>query len=639
MVQDQSQGPDEHALKKRKVDDTSNDTDNTNAKLVRRRMHRSISPPPLRRRRMGSPKPVMLEVEEETPNQNQREVNQTPVECPEQNSMDGKYPVLEHTKQRVVKSPFQLTTIRDLPDSSNVDTVSLKDILGDPLISECWEFNYLHDLDFLMEQFDEDVRNLVRVNVIHGFWKREDHSRLNLMEQASRYSNIKLLTAYMPEMFGTHHSKMLIIFRHDCTAQIIIHTANMIPFDWTNMTQALWKSPHLPLLNPKKPTLVEASRIGSGSKFKLDFLNYLRAYDTKRIICKSLIEQLLKYDFSEIKAALIASVPGKQGTELSPSQTGWGWAGLTNALKSVPSHHNTQPEIVIQVSSIASLGPTDKWLTHFFKALSESKSPRKTGSKFKIIFPTADEVRRSINGYASGNAIHTKILTPAQGKQLAYLKPMLCHWAGDGAQHSSSSSLSSNPPSESSQSFTSPELKTQEAYRRRAAPHIKTYIRFSSDSTSSSSSQKSIDWMLVTSANLSKQAWGESINSADKVRICSYEIGVLVWPDLWEEKQNGKNVKMVPCFGNDTPSIPFVSPSLEIVGQKEIRVEGEEGHLKRKRCDDREDEKRQEESHTIIVGARMPYDLPLVSYGKDDIPWCASASYSEPDWMGKTWKT
>ena len=181
MVQDQSQGPDEHALKKRKVDDTSNDTDNTNAKLVRRRMHRSISPPPLRRRRMGSPKPVMLEVEEETPNQNQREVNQTPVECPEQNSMDGKYPVLEHTKQRVVKPPFQLTTIRDLPDSSNVDTVSLKDILGDPLISECWEFNYLHDLDFLMEQFDEDVRNLVRVNVIHGFWKREDHSRLYLM--------------------------------------------------------------------------------------------------------------------------------------------------------------------------------------------------------------------------------------------------------------------------------------------------------------------------------------------------------------------------------------------------------------------------------------------------------------------------
>ena len=80
----------------------------------------------------------------------------------------------------VIPSPFQLTRIHDLPDSSNIDTVSLKDILGDPLIAECWEFNYLHDLDFLMEAFDPDVKDLVKVNVVHGFWKTEDASRLNL---------------------------------------------------------------------------------------------------------------------------------------------------------------------------------------------------------------------------------------------------------------------------------------------------------------------------------------------------------------------------------------------------------------------------------------------------------------------------
>ncbi|KAF7885292.1 uncharacterized protein EAF01_011357 [Botrytis porri] len=635
MDQHQSQDSDELAQKDCKLDDIANDNDNTNTKIVPRGIHRSISPPPLRRRRMESPKPAMLEKKEANPNQNQREVNRKPDQLFKQGLINGKNLMLEHSKQEVVKSPFQLTTIRDLPASSNVDAVSLKDILGDPLISECWEFNYLHNLDFLMEQFDEDVRNLVRVNVIHGFWKREDQSRLNLTEQASKYPNIKLLTAYMPEMFGTHHSKMLILFRHDSTAQIIIHTANMIPFDWTNMTQALWKSPHLPLFDLNRPASIEPTKLGSGSKFKLDLLNYLRAYDTKRIICKPLVEQLLKYDFSEIKAALIGSVPGKQGIEQSPSQTAWGWAGLTNALKSVPCYQNTQPEIVIQISSIASLDPTDKWLTHFFKALNASKSPRKTNSKLKIIFPTADEVRRSINGYASGNAIHTKILTPAQGKQLAYLEPMLCHWAGDGAQHSSSSSMPSNSPSQTSQSSTPPELKIQEAYRKRAAPHIKTYIRFSSDTSSNSSSQKSIDWMLVTSANLSKQAWGEPVNSAGEVRICSYEIGVLVWPDLWEEKQNGKKVKMVPCFGSDTPS---TSSSLELVNEQEKVTNGGEAIGKRKR-DDEGEEKGDEESNTIIVGARMPYDLPLVPYGKDDTPWCASASYSEPDWMGNTWKT
>ena len=80
-----------------------------------------------------------------------------------------------------MKSPFQLTWIRDLPESSNIDAVSIKDILGDPLIKECWEFNYMHDLDFLMEAFDSDVRDLVKVHVVHGYWKKEDQSRLNLL--------------------------------------------------------------------------------------------------------------------------------------------------------------------------------------------------------------------------------------------------------------------------------------------------------------------------------------------------------------------------------------------------------------------------------------------------------------------------
>lgn len=83
-----------------------------------------------------------------------------------------------------IKSPFQLTWIRDLPEPANRDAVALKDILGDPLIAECWEFNYLHDIHFLMSHFDEDTKSLVKVHVVHGFWKREDPNRLAL--QVSR---------------------------------------------------------------------------------------------------------------------------------------------------------------------------------------------------------------------------------------------------------------------------------------------------------------------------------------------------------------------------------------------------------------------------------------------------------------------
>lgn len=79
-----------------------------------------------------------------------------------------------------VRSPFQLTAIQDLPAALNADTVTLKGLLGDPLIAECWEFNYLHDLDFLMEAFDSDIRNLVKVHVVHGFWKQEDGAGLKV---------------------------------------------------------------------------------------------------------------------------------------------------------------------------------------------------------------------------------------------------------------------------------------------------------------------------------------------------------------------------------------------------------------------------------------------------------------------------
>jgi tyrosyl-DNA phosphodiesterase-1 len=195
---------------------------------------------------------------------------------------------------------------------------------------------------------------------------------------------------------------MLILIRHDAKAQVIIHTANMIPFDWENMAQAVWKSPLLPLSNNSTPP-TQSEQMGTGSKFKSDFLNYLRAYDSRRTICKPLIEELIKYDFSEIRAALVGSVPGRQDID-TDSQTSWGWAGLKNVLKSVPVS-GPEPDIFVQISSIATLGQNDKWLDKtLFEVLKTSKN-LKSKPKFHIIFPTADEIRRSLNGYASGSAI------------------------------------------------------------------------------------------------------------------------------------------------------------------------------------------------------------------------------------------
>ena len=52
--------------------------------------------------------------------------------------------------RKTIPSPIQLNHVRDLPAASNVDTLKLSDIVGDPLIKECWLFNYLFDIDFVM---------------------------------------------------------------------------------------------------------------------------------------------------------------------------------------------------------------------------------------------------------------------------------------------------------------------------------------------------------------------------------------------------------------------------------------------------------------------------------------------------------
>ncbi|KAJ4385671.1 hypothetical protein N0V93_010100 [Gnomoniopsis smithogilvyi] len=477
----------------------------------------------------------------------------------------------QDAKTKVFKSPFQLTWIRDLPEAANTDAVTLKDILGDPLIAECWNFNYLHDIDFVMEAFDEDVRHSVQLNLVHGFWKKEDPNRLMLQTGAEPHKNVKLHCAYMPEMYGTHHSKMLILLRHDDTAQVIIHTANMIPQDWTNMTQALWRSPLLPLsVSPSSQYVNSSPAIGTGEKFKVDLLNYLRAYNKNRSVCRALVAQLEKYDFSAIKAALVASVPGRHNIHDASEETKWGWAALKDALRTVPVQEG-KSEIVIQISSIATLGPTDTWLRKsLFPSLKASQNRVKDEPGFRVVFPTPDEIRRSLDGYQSGASIHTKTQSSQQAKQWLYLKPIFCHWANDAERGQALNSGS----------------EIQEAGRKRAAPHIKTYIRYG---------EKSIDWALTTSANLSKQAWGEAANTTSgEMRIASWEIGVLVWPSLFAD-----DAKMVGTFQKDTPE-----PA------------GEE---------------------TSIVGLRIPYNLPLQPYGANEKPWVATESYLEPDWQGQMW--
>jgi tyrosyl-DNA phosphodiesterase-1 len=187
------------------------------------------------------------------------------------------------------------------------------------------------------------------------------------------------------------------------------------------------------------------------------------------------------------------------------------------------------------------------------------------------------------------------------------MHPLLCHW-----KHPSTSSSSNR----------------REAERGPAAPHIKTYIRFSTEE------HKTIDWAMVTSANLSKQAWGDVVNKKEETWIQSWEAGVVVWPALFsphhlrrhpgpilatlaEPAQAFKDVNMVPVFGKDMPG------SDDLPTEMTDTVASGEG--------------KEKDMPNTVVGFRMPYDLQLVPYTADERPWCATMQYSEPDRHGRAW--
>ena len=52
--------------------------------------------------------------------------------------------------------------------------------------------------------------------VVFGVWCTD-----GLQEACSRYPNVEAVVAYMPEAFGTHHSKMTVLLRHDDLVQYV----------------------------------------------------------------------------------------------------------------------------------------------------------------------------------------------------------------------------------------------------------------------------------------------------------------------------------------------------------------------------------------------------------------------------------
>lgn len=103
------------------------------------------------------------------------------------------------------------------------------------------------------------------------------------------------------------------------------------------MTQAVWRSPLLPLQKPGTPeTASMKPEFATGARFKRDLLSYLKAYGPKKT--GPLVQELNRFNFDSVRAALVASTPSKQvySNLDSDKATLWGWPALRDLMGRIP---------------------------------------------------------------------------------------------------------------------------------------------------------------------------------------------------------------------------------------------------------------------------------------------------------------
>ncbi|KAL6955677.1 tyrosyl-DNA phosphodiesterase 1 [Sarracenia purpurea var. burkii] len=207
--------------------------------------------------------------------------------------------------------------------------------------------------------------------------------------------------------------------------------------------------------------------------------------------------------------------------------------------------------------------------------VSEDKIPLGLGDPL-IIWPTVEDVRCSLEGYAAGNAIPS----PLKNVEKDFLKK---YWAKWKARHTG---------------------------RSCAMPHIKTYTRYSG---------QSLAWLLLTSANLSKAAWGALQKNNSQLMIRSYELGVLFTPSLI------KHASGFSCTDDGIPSEDKYgksSKSCEVKRTKLVTLAGQGS----KNTDSSE-----------VIPLPVPYELPPKPYSSEDIPWSWDRRYHKKDVYGQVW--
>ncbi|CAM9000709.1 unnamed protein product [Rhodiola kirilowii] len=464
---------------------------------------------------------------------------------------------------------FRLMKVQGLPAWANTSAVSIGDVIeGDVQVAIL--SNYMVDIDWLTSACPK-ILSIPHVLVIHG----ESDGTFDSMKR-KKLANWIFHKPPLPISFGTHHSKaMLLVYPRG--VRVVVHTANLIHVDWNNKSQGLWMQDF-----PWKAKN-DASKSCPFQNDLVDYLSMLKWPEfTANLQAKGDIKVspsfFKMFDYGSAGVRLIGSVPGYH---TGANMKKWGHMKLRTMLQecTFPKKFQKSP-LVYQFSSLGSLD--EKWMAELAASMSsgvsEDKIPLGIGEP-QIIWPSVEDVRTSIEGYSAGNAIPS----PLKNVEKTFLKK---YWAKWKARHTG---------------------------RCCAMPHIKTFARYKG---------QELAWFLLTSANLSKAAWGALQKNNSQLMIRSYELGVLFLPS---EIKRGDNVFSCTGFDTSLKEKPRLTESSKLLSTKLVTLSW------------REDENENDGSSSEVITLPVPYELPPQPYSPEDVPWSWERRYTKKDVYGQVW--
>lgn len=397
------------------------------------------------------------------------------------------------------------------------------------ILEKSLQLNFMIDVSWLIEQYQVHNLHTTPLTIVYGydFPMMKEYIAKNLPNVTPHQVNLK-------DPFGIHHSKIGIYKFENDIIRIVVSTANLYYEDWNHYNQGLWLSPPLSKMDAAKQDFECAGPTG----FKTDFLAYLKSYNLD--VLRQWIEIIKRTDFSPIKVYFVSSIPGRHYPRNNGSHV-HRVGDLLSKHCSLPVKTTPDSEgalswgVIAQSSSLGSFGKSaGDWLRPvLLRALASHKNsvlPATPKATLSLIYPTVKNVLGSHFGPQGGGCLpYGKSVNDKQ----KWLKEYLHVWKADTTG------------------------------RSRAMPHIKSYVRVSPCMTK-------LAWCLITSANISKAAWGGNSNRDGGTYIRSYEAGIMFLPHMFEEEYF------------------YIE-----------RKEGDEGHL-----------------------FPLMYDLPLEAYQSADEPWC-----------------